>query len=92
VVNRPRFGSGAVMPAAVAARRCVDLVLLDANVGGCVSTWRHTGGRLDAACRSIVRECLRELDRALPRLTDGHERRYVERLRELARLLVRADG
>ena len=70
----------------------VDLVLLDAHLAGCVSTWLHGGGRLDAAHGPVVRHCLRDLDRVLPRLTDGHERRYVERLRELARLLVQAGG
>ena len=70
----------------------VDLVLLDAHLAGCVSTWLHGGGRLDAAHRPVVRDCLRDLDQLLPRLTYGHERRYVERLRELARLLVQAGG
>ena len=70
----------------------MDLVLLDAHLTGCVATWQHCQGRLDPARHEVVYDCLRDLDRVLPLLTDGHERRYVERLRELARLVVQAGG
>jgi hypothetical protein len=69
----------------------VDLALLDAGIAGCVTTWQH-GGRLDTAQREVLHECLHDLDRVLSRLTDGSERQYVERLRELARLLAQAGG
>lgn len=70
----------------------VHLVLLDSQLAGCVATWQGGGGRLGAGHRDVLRESLRDLDRVLPRLTDGPERRYAERLRELARLLLQADG
>ena len=68
----------------------VDLVLLDADIAGCVVTWQAGGGRLGGAGRAMVRERLRDLDRVLPLLTDEQARHYFRRLRELARLI--ADG
>ena len=69
----------------------VDLVLLDAHVAGCVVRRQAGGGLLGAGHREVLRQCLGDLDRVVPRLTDGHERRYAERLRDLARLLVQTD-
>ncbi len=54
-----------------------------------METWLH-GGRLGPAEQSVARACLQDLDRLLPGLTDPHERRYVERLRQLAGLLAEA--
>ncbi len=68
----------------------VDLVLLDADLSGVVDTWLHNGERVDGIQRTVAGACLHDLDRVLPQLTDGHERQYGERLRDLARLL--ADG
>ncbi len=70
----------------------VDLVLLDADLIGVVTTWLHDGGRVDATQQAVVSAGLQDLAHVLPELTDPHERRYVERLRELARLLVKAGG
>ena len=70
----------------------VDLVLLDAHVAGCAVRRQAGGGPLGAGHLGVLHQCLGDLDRVLPRLTDGHERRYAERLRDLARLLVQADG
>jgi hypothetical protein len=70
----------------------VDLVLLDAHVAGCVVRRQAGEGPFGAAHREVLGQCLGDLDRVLLRLTDGHERRYAERLRDLARLLVQADG
>jgi hypothetical protein len=69
----------------------VEVTLLDAELTGLVYTWLH-GGRIGPAERAVVRACLQNLDRLLPGLTDPHEQRYAERLRDLARLLVQAGG
>ncbi|MBB1259393.1 hypothetical protein [Streptomyces alkaliterrae] len=64
----------------------VDIVLLDAEVAGCVDTYLSNGGRLDAGRYRILREGVAGLDRALPHISDPEERRYCLRLRELATL------
>ena len=70
----------------------VDLVPLDADLIGVVTTWLHGGGRLDASQQAVVSTGLQHLDRVLPELADPRERRYVERLRELAGLVAEAGG
>jgi len=67
----------------------VEMVLLDADIAGCVQTWlSNRGGRLDEQRKEILRSCLNEADRVLPLLQDGGEREYYERLRRLARLAL----
>ncbi|MFI8876797.1 hypothetical protein [Streptomyces sp. NPDC055243] len=62
----------------------IDLVLLDAGIAGCASTWRNAGGSLDATRQRILRDCLRDLERVLPLLVEPDEVRYCQRLRRLA--------
>lgn len=69
----------------------VDLVMLDADIVGCVDAWQGSAGRLDAGRQSILRNCLDDLNRVVPLLTDDREARYYERLRELTRLVLEAD-
>jgi hypothetical protein len=66
----------------------VDLVMLDADVAGCVQTWMSNSFRLDEPHRGWLARCLGDLDRALPLMDDGAERDYFERLRRLARLAL----
>lgn len=66
----------------------IDLVLLDADVAGCVVSWRGNSGRLDPASTKIVAACLSDLDRVLPLLTDEQEVVYFRRLRELATIVL----
>ncbi|MEV3872450.1 hypothetical protein [Streptomyces sp. NPDC049906] len=68
-----------------------DLVLLDADVAGCVSTWLGDRGTLDPGRTRILRRCVEELDRVLPELTGSAEIRYYERLRRLALLVLTAE-
>ncbi|WP_405842403.1 hypothetical protein OG528_29105 [Streptomyces platensis] len=63
-----------------------DMVLLDAYLTGCVSTWVNNGARLNAARLRILRECLTVLERVLPLLTDAEGRDYYERLHHMAGL------
>jgi hypothetical protein len=63
---------------------------MDADIAGCVATWLGDGGRLDAGRLSAMRNGVGHLARVLPLLTDEREARYVERLRQLAQLVVEA--
>ncbi|MFI7504969.1 hypothetical protein ACIBVL_42165 [Streptomyces sp. NPDC049687] len=76
----------ALFPAALrgAEPAGVDLALLDVYIAGCVSVWQSKGGSLDPERLGILRECLADLDRVLPLLTDAEGIRYFERLRRLA--------
>jgi hypothetical protein len=66
----------------------IDLVLLDADVAGCVLSWLDSSGRLDPASAKIVAACLSDLDRVLPLLTDEQEVVYFRRLRKLATMVL----
>lgn len=66
----------------------VDLVMLDADIAGCVSTWQTNGGALDAERHRILRECIADLERVLPGLDDSEGFRYFGRLGRLARLVA----
>ena len=63
----------------------VDMVMLDADVAGCVSVWLSSNGRLDEWRKTVLLQCLDELDRIVPLLQDADEREYYERVRQLAR-------
>ncbi|MFI0734607.1 hypothetical protein ACH4S9_37300 [Streptomyces sp. NPDC021225] len=62
----------------------IDVVLLDATIAGCVSTWQNNGGSLDAGRHRILRDCIADLDRALPMIIDAEELGYCQRLHRMA--------
>src|SRR3954447_8292844 len=66
----------------------VDMVMLDADIAGCVVTWLGASGGLDASRRDSLERCLDDIDRVLPLIQDTGEREYYERLRRLARLAL----
>jgi hypothetical protein len=66
----------------------VEMVMLDADIAGCVQTWLANKGQLDEHRKEILRSCLDEADRVLPLLQDEGERAYYERLRRLAQLAL----
>lgn len=66
----------------------VDMVMLDADVAGCIGTWASVG-QLDQPHREGLEQCLTDLNRVLPLLNDQSEKAYYERLRELATLALR---
>ena len=66
----------------------VEMVLLDADIAGCVITWLESGGRLDERRRAWLQRSLDDLDRILPRLEDAEEHAYYERLRSVALLAL----
>jgi hypothetical protein len=73
----------------------VEMILLDADIAGCMGVWLDNGGRLDAGRRAVVASCLGKLNLILPLLVD-QEADYYHRLRDIAALvgseLAAADG
>ncbi|WP_369355634.1 hypothetical protein [Streptomyces sp. cg2] len=67
-----------------------DIVLLDANLAGCVSTWVNNGGFLDAWRLGILRERLTILEEALPQITDTEGLDYYKRLHHMSKLALAA--
>ena len=66
----------------------VDLVLLDADIAGCIETSLGNKGRLDEWRKAVLAKCLDDLDRVLPLLQDAGAREYYERLRRLAQVTL----
>jgi len=62
----------------------VDMVMLDADIAGCVDTWLGSSSDLDAARIGILRACFDDVDRVLPNLSDPSENAYYSALRDLA--------
>ncbi|MFI1994454.1 hypothetical protein [Actinoplanes sp. NPDC020271] len=67
----------------------VDMVLLDASIAGCVSTWLNEAVDLDDWRRGILAACERDLGVALPTLS-GQEATYCQRLLEMTVLILRS--
>ncbi|MFF9127801.1 hypothetical protein ACF09J_31825 [Streptomyces sp. NPDC014889] len=65
----------------------VDMVLLDADIAGCVSTWRTNGGVLDIERQKVLRNCIADVDQVMPLLNDAEHICYYRRLRQLAQLV-----
>jgi hypothetical protein len=57
----------------------IEMVMLDADIAGCVGTWSHNGGALDGRRRNVFAARERELSRGLPELV-GEETTYFRRL------------
>jgi hypothetical protein len=71
----------------------IDLVLLDADTAGCVSSWLSNGGHLDPKRALILEACVKDLDTVLAVFVDGEELHYLQRLRILAlAVLVRTKN
>ncbi|MGW0435334.1 hypothetical protein ACWDV4_22690 [Micromonospora sp. NPDC003197] len=62
----------------------VDMVMLDADIAGCVSTWLGNRGRLDRGRQEVLARCVADLDRVLLILVGQQERAYYGRLRTMA--------
>lgn len=62
----------------------IDMVMLDADTAGCVSSWLHNRGAFDSGRREVIASCIADLNRVLPALIDRQEIAYYTRLREMA--------
>jgi len=65
----------------------VDMVMLDADLAGCVVTWRANHGLLDEGRQQLLARLLLDVDQVVPLLQDDGERAYYERLGRLGRLV-----
>ncbi|MBM2620641.1 hypothetical protein JIG36_34590 [Actinoplanes sp. LDG1-06] len=65
----------------------VTMVLLDADVAGCVTTWLDNGGTLDERRWDTLATCELHLERVLPELS-GAEAAYFQRLHDMAVLVL----
>ncbi|MFE6384974.1 hypothetical protein [Nocardiopsis dassonvillei] len=70
----------------------VHMILLDADVAGCVTTWQSNRGVLDDKRHRALLRCVTDLDKVLPLLTDAQEARYYRRLRDLAVMVLEHDS
>ncbi|MFI1601323.1 hypothetical protein ACH4YN_04020 [Streptomyces griseofuscus] len=70
-----------------AERAGIDMVLLDASIAGCVSSWLNRAGSPDTRRLEIAERCVLELDQVLPLLTGTEEIEYFRRLRRMAALV-----
>ncbi|MFJ4467616.1 hypothetical protein ACIP2X_09080 [Streptomyces sp. NPDC089424] len=84
---------GAVFPAGLRGAELadIDMVLLDASVAGCVTTWLNHAGTLDPARSRILQDSIKDLDRVLLEITEAQELQYFHRLRQLAVLVSAAS-
>ncbi|CAL2057340.1 MULTISPECIES: hypothetical protein [Streptomyces] len=70
-----------------AERAGIDMVLLDASIAGCVSSWLDRDGSPDTRRLKIADRCALDLDLVLPLLTETEEIAYFRRLRRMAALV-----
>lgn len=73
-----------------ADRAGIDMVMLDADTAGCVSTWLNNEGVLDTRRHNILFRCIADLDQVLPVLTEADDPHYWQRLRQVAQLVADA--
>ena len=64
----------------------MDLVLLDADIAGCVHTWLGNRGRLDDWRKGVLASSRLQLELVMPCLAHGEEQRYFGRLEKLVAL------
>ena len=74
-----------------AERAGVDLLMLDADIAGCIRRWLASGGRLDTRRQRTLRRCLGELDLVLSELLPEDVPRLWLRLHHMARLVADDD-
>jgi hypothetical protein len=66
----------------------VDLVALEADIVGCVESWRSGTGVLDEEHCSQLTRRIEEIDTVMPLLTSRLEVLYFERLCQLALVIL----
>lgn len=66
----------------------VDMVMVDADVAGCVVTWLGSSTNLDAGRIRVLRVCGDDIDRILPGLDDPDEAEYYSSALDLARAVL----
>ena len=69
----------------------VDMVMVDADVAGCASTWLSSSTNLDSARIGILRACRDDLRRVVPAMSNPTERDYYVGLQALANAVLDAQ-
>jgi hypothetical protein len=69
----------------------VSMVLLDADVVGCVQSWLANGGELDAARWDWLGRCLEDLDRVVPLLSREEDVAYFDACRTVGLLVQESE-
>lgn len=69
----------------------VDMVMLDADIAGCVVSCSYGAQRPSAEHRDVLRLCMEDLAKVLPDLSEG-EARYYERLGRMGETILAAAG
>ncbi|MEU9481892.1 hypothetical protein [Streptomyces sp. NPDC048191] len=70
-----------------AERAGIDLVMLDADIAGCVTTWLSNNGFLDARRLAILRRKLSDLEQVLPELDEADNLRLWQLWHQVAQLV-----
>ena len=65
----------------------VEMVMLDADAVGCISTWLHNGGDLDDWWWDVLAAREQDLARVIPQLT-GYEASFYQRLLDMTVLVL----
>lgn len=65
----------------------VEMVMLDSDVVGCVSTWLDNGGAVEDRWWDVLATCERQLERVVPELS-GYEASYYRRLLDMTALVL----
>ncbi|WP_435192203.1 hypothetical protein [Streptomyces sp. bgisy126] len=68
-----------------------DLVLVDADIAGCVHTWLDTAGTLDEWRYRILHWRRSQLEQILPALKPTDDPSYWARLSQMTELVARTD-
>ncbi|MFD7097118.1 hypothetical protein [Streptomyces xanthophaeus] len=74
-----------------ADRAGIDLVMLDASIAGCVTTWLGNGGVLDPRRLGILRRRICDLEQVLPELGEADNPRLWQLWYRIAQLVVDAE-
>ena len=69
----------------------VELVLLDTDVAGCISTYLGSKGKLDAQGLAILRSCYRDLAVVLP-LLQPEAAAYFQRIDQMVSCVLGSVG
>jgi hypothetical protein len=67
------------------------MVMLDADVVSCVQTSLNSSSDLDTVRTGVLRDCLGDLERVLPQLSEPEEASYHAGLQDLAASVASAQ-
>ncbi len=69
----------------------VDMVMVDADIAGCVQVWLGSSSNLDPGRIAVLRTCRDDVERVLPTLTEPDEVEFYSVLLDVANAVIRAQ-